>query len=102
MKDIEKIVDVYFNKQYRFELWAKEDEPITVVPESLIIGEFTENDLDDLSILYMNVFNAQNKRKYGYYSEAKLAWDENPWNIENAKEQLLEELNSQNSFCFVA
>lgn len=88
--------------QARFERWASEDIPIVIDPESLEIGSYKDRDLPGLTELYVNAFNSQNKRKYANISNAILAWDEEPWNLNSARNQLLEELNAPERICLVA
>ena len=71
---MERRIPIYLVEgQTRFEPWAKEDGPSLINPKSLKIDAYRRSDFDDLAMVYMSVFNAQNKRKYANIPNAILA-----------------------------
>lgn len=87
--------------QTRFELWATEDAPTVIKPETITIKWFCDSDTQALANIYQSAFNAQNQRLYRGTQNARLIWDEEPWTFESARAQVEEELSAPGVICLV-
>lgn len=91
--------------QTRFESWDRNDKPLTVQPESIVVkdGDAPISGLaQTLSTLYCIAFNAQNVRLWGSRPDAVTAWDEEPWTPRSAYDQLVNELSGTAASCITA